>query len=307
MSMTKTQKINAEFQPLLYAFLRNNAGVSKKRIAQFTKETKTPIQQKYDAQEKLELEAKRSQLLIEKANRILKAEQKKQEIAARVAERKAKAKENAAKAEREKREREEAKEALISRKYENHFRMYELVHIDNIMEDIERGNSNEFIVKANLGGIRNDIFDLACSNAYCLNYMPCAGDVKEHFNSRTTIGIYALWLILNDIINDDHDLRKFYLEYAAWIWTTAKFNNHISYLQNEPGGILANKYIEEYQSEPNFPELSEDQKRKFSSRFLTANFGKVTADMVIDLIRERMKHGAKRATFVCSEKNTEEL
>ena len=135
---------------------------------------------------------------------------------------------------------------------------------------------------------RNAPFELSNTVRYRIDFVKSEGEVREHINGRTNVGIYAIWAILIGNIKTWKDLRKFYLQYCCWIQTSAKFNNAIKKHQNfkDGGAIAASVYIDEYEKEYEF-KFTDKQRQDFSSRFLSTNYGKITETMVIERIRQR--------------------
>lgn len=173
---------------------------------------------------------------------------------------------------------------LIQRKHESVFED-NLNLIDKIKRNILKGDTNEIIKESLFFEIRNASFALSGTKEYSLP-LPVNGPVQEHVNGRTNVGIYGLWLVLNNEIKNWEDLYKYLLKFACWINTTKDFNNRISIYQNsENGAIDPNDYMKEYEAEFNY-KFSEEEKTQFSDRFLFTHYGKVTKDMIINAVRD---------------------
>lgn len=174
-------------------------------------------------------------------------------------------------------------------------RKHEAVYDDNlhllevkIPKNILKGDSNRIIKESLFFEIRNASFALTCAKKYSFPLLQ-RGEVVEHVNGRTNVGIYCAWLVLTGKINNWEDLFNFLLRFGCWIKTTKDFNNHIEKFQNhEHGAIAPEVYMKEYEAYFNY-KFSDEEKQEFSKRFLHSEYGIVTKDMIINTIRHKIQ------------------
>lgn len=180
------------------------------------------------------------------------------------------------------------KELIIQRKHEAVFD--DTVHFleTKIPKAIRRGDTNQIINDSLFFEIRNASFALASSIKYMFKLIS-QGDVKEHVNGRTNIGIYGAYLVLTGKITNWEDLYNFLLRFGCWIETSKKFNDYIARFQNENDGAISPEvYIREYEKFFNY-KLSDTERSEFSKRFLFTEYGVITKDMIVNNIREKMQ------------------
>jgi hypothetical protein len=153
---------------------------------------------------------------------------------------------------------------------------------------IAKGYSNELIEEIVFFEIRNASFSLASTKKYEFN-LPVQGTVLEHVNGRTNIGIYGAYLVLTNKIKNGEDYYNFLLRFGCIIKTTKQFNDYIAKFQNQNDGAISPEiYIREYEKYFNY-KLTDTEKLEFSKRFLFTEYGSITKNMIIDIIRNKMQ------------------
>ena len=177
--------------------------------------------------------------------------------------------------------------------------LHEYRSIIRLIRENLRDHTNDEL-KDIMFGIRNSPNDLTAAAKWGYQHpvsvkKDAKNKTKEHFNGRTNVGIYTLWCILKGEIKDWRDLRKFYLKFCCWIYTSEDFNQQIKPFQNnsgDGGSIVAKTYIDQYEAYSQRI-FSDKERADFTECFLHTKYGVITRDMVINLIRERENNSAE--------------
>lgn len=182
----------------------------------------------------------------------------------------------------------ERKKLICIRQHQKYFSEQQHL-IDKIKENIVLGDDNELIEKSMFKGIRHFSYDLSQNENYSLNKLlniQKEGKTPEHVNGRTNVGVYCIWLMVNDKINTWEEFYQYLLKFACILHTTPEFNHRIEKFQNHEEAITPEIYIREYEKEFSC-RFTEEQKILFSNRFLSTYYEKITKEMVINYIREK--------------------
>ena len=161
------------------------------------------------------------------------------------------------------------------------FKVVEHFHED-VIKLTREGWPVENIIKGVFFDERNPPYDLSGLAKYQYD-LPIKGNVNEHFNGRTMIGVYEKWAYLIGDIKNPQDLEAFYKIYCMQIKTDKDFNNDLRQFQNEEGAIKAEIYISKYEEYFN-TKLDSEKRENFASKFLETKYGCITKKMVIHYI-----------------------